>query len=41
MKVLTKQMLLDAGIKLLEEKDENGNYIVMRLGRTTKNGPIV
>lgn len=41
MKVLTKQMLLEAGIELLDEKDENGNYIVMRLGKTCRNGPIV
>lgn len=40
MKEVTKEGLLNAGIEVLEEKDSNGNYIIMRTGKSCRNGAI-
>ena len=39
-KELTKQLLIDMGIKVSEEKDENGNYKVFRTWRPCKNAKV-
>ena len=40
MKQITKEYLIKAGIRVLDEKDENGNYIIMRTGKTSRNSKV-
>lgn len=39
-KELTKQMLIDRGITVLDQKDANGNYIIMRTGKKSCNSKV-
>lgn len=40
MKQITKEYLIEAGIEVLDEKDANGNYLIMRTGKACCNGKI-
>ena len=40
-KALTKEMLIERGINVLNEKDSNGNYIIMRTWRKNRSDKIV
>ena len=39
-KELTKEMLLERGIEVLNEKDKNGNYIILRTGKKSCNSKV-